>query len=126
MRGNIVNAAAARSDTWGDEVLNRISLVEDLVIVKARYHTACYPRFFNRNYQPETTQNSTPHIIDIIQQFIDDNPGEQQFSLKRIIDDFQSGRVNNQWIKRKLYERLGDDIFITSNPGSEPIIFLRD
>lgn len=93
---------------------------------KPCYHVVCYPRFFDSGSRPDFSESSPPHIIDVMQQFIEDNPHEQQFSLKKIIYQVQGGSVNNQWLKKKLYERLGDDIVITSNPGSEPIIQLRD
>lgn len=126
LQTTILSKAGERSDRWSREVLNRVASVTSLIAVQARYHNACYLRLLHPSSDTDQTLENAPHILDLIESFIKDHPDETNFSLGQIIAKYEGEVANKQWLKKKLYERLGNDIMITSNHGSQPIIYVRN
>ena len=90
----------------------------DLVAVEAQYHQQCYSRFClpKRIVHVKLGRPEEPRVknaLDRIFQYIEDNHDQCQFSLRELcslVDDPPTEKT----LKKKLYEKYGDDITIAS------------
>lgn len=118
---NIIDKLKNENDNY-DLVKKRLKLDKDLATERARYHSNCYKSlyytyttglFSHKLGRPciENISNAVDFVIDYLRR----NSDECQFSLKNILNQYQSTEIINvRYIQEKLSETLGNDVIIYS------------
>lgn len=125
----ITKAAEKMNDDWSREVTSRIRGV-DLVGEGARYHRPCYGKFCRPRASGKPSgrplDESIKSSMERIFNYLEENKDDCEFSLSELRDVVDDDPPTNVTIKKKLVEKYGDDIVITSHVGRTPIISFRN
>lgn len=123
---SVKEMAKKRNDTLGRLLLKRLSGSVDLVAEEAVYHKDCLTSFFRpvsgvKRGRPESDEirNAMDEIFRILEESDD-----CQFSLKELTENL-SYIPTLKTIKRKLVEKYGDDIIISSLQNRDVVICFR-
>lgn len=91
---SLLRTARNRNDKWGSDVIFRVYNVSDLVAAEGRYHGACGKQFFKRISTPKSAKGRPENIevtaaFDFVCNYIENNEGQCQFSLCKILDNYK-------------------------------------
>lgn len=131
-QNRIREACSMRKDSWGDEVLGRLTSINDLVAEKAVYHKDCYHIFVKPISFP-TPKAEIPrdsHVTQAMEEIFAYMEGSTdcQFSQDEILGAVTGAKPQWRTIKAKLQRKYGDRILITPgvNRFSVPVVCFRD
>ena len=134
IRDTILKRARDRHDEWGNDVLQRICHVIDLVASDGRYHHDCYVQFTKEKAkcEPGRPENSvSADIFHKLCEYIDEHD-DCQFTIHELRSIMASFADANEFVhserhlKRKLLEVYGPRITITEIPGKVNVLMLKD
>ena len=103
-----------RNDSWGQQVLSRVSNFNDLVAAEAKYHWTCMTRFYiGRKLDKNLSRAGRPpdekrqELFEKCCDYIEEND-ECQYSLRELRDiinllnDDDSVSISENWLQAKL------------------------
>lgn len=121
-----------RKDYLSDEVLCRLSSINDLVAEKAVYHKDCYIYFLKPTSlkTPKTEMPRDSHIKKAMEEIFNylEGSSDCQFSKDEILGIVSETKPRWRKIKAELERKYGDRILITQgvNRFCVPVICFRD
>ena len=129
-RANVIDCAKQRNDKWGNDVIDRLQNVYDLVAAESKYHRTCAQSFFKKDYELTSTDSIQQKAFDELCKFLDKND-ECQYSLRDLSEYMTSFLEGNEGyslrhLKRKLKEHYGDDLVVTEIAGKCNVVSFRD
>lgn len=115
VKETILKAAEKRGDEWGQQIIQRIQHVTDLVAVEGRYHKLCQKRLYSRvktehkrGYRPAT---NVDEAMEYIYSYLDDNSEECQFCLDDLMNQIDGEyRPDPRTVKSRLLKKYEEDI----------------
>lgn len=125
-----INAGRARNDKWGEEVVQRLFSIIDLVAEEAVYHNDCYKTFTRTLYKgnkPSETEDHVSKGMEEIYLFMETN-NDCQFSMYELMAAVTGEKLDWRTIKAKLHEHYEDRILVKPciNRFDVPVICFRD
>jgi len=126
---NIINVAKARGDEWAKAVQKRVILNTDLVAAEAKYHQHCLNKFnlpvSRQKKSGRPADENVAEAMDKIFSFIENNE-DSQFTLNELKEVVSDYLPDNKTIKKKLEDKYGDRIIITTKKTGFTIISFRE
>lgn len=128
----IREACFMRKDSWGEEVLGRLSSINDLVADEAVYHKDCYHKFMKpiSSLPPKSELPKYSHVTQAMEEifaYMEENT-DCQFSRDEILGVVTGDKPQWRTIKSELERKYGDRILITpgTNRFNVPVVCFRD
>lgn len=125
-----LDAGLARKDKWGEDVVDRLSSINDLVAEEAVYHQDCYRTFTRHLYMEKKEPKTDDYILKGMEEIYSYMEGNQdcQFSMNELMAAVTGNQLDWRTIKAKLHETYGDRVLF--KPGTNrfniPVICFRD
>lgn len=127
IRNNLLKHCETNISEMSIEVYNRLSAVDNLVAVGARYHRRCYKVISKKTEITDSAEDSLAlKAGKFIASYILENRDECQFSVYTILDKFNDFNWPAfKYVKNHLFKIFGDQIIIHSSKNG-PIITFSD
>lgn len=132
VQNRIRKVCSMRENTLGDEILGRLSSINDLVAEEAKYHKDCYINFLKPTslQTPKTEILRDSHVTKAMEEiciYLEES-SDCQFSKDEILGIISETKPQWWTIKAELERKYGDRILITSgvNRFSVPVVCFRD
>ena len=129
----VLGHAKARKDSWGDDIINRISHAHDLVAAKAKYHRNCAQSFLHKRVKRDASASKHQNREEAFRKLCSflGNNDECQYSILELMEymeNFLNGDegYSMKWFKQKLGDHYGEDITITNLKGKQSIVSFRE
>lgn len=121
LKAKFIEVSERRNDPIGAKVMNRISGVDSLVTVGARYHKNCYVNFVLDNKIEDTeVQNEVRESLNSVYKFIENN-SDSQFTASQLLDIMDQKTTETNLLKY-LKTKYGDNIVFYNQSGEDTTI----
>lgn len=132
LKTTVMNAARARNDNYGRDLIERIEHVDDLVAADGQYHIKCFKGLYGRP-KVEEPKRRGPFVVEIdrameyVYDYLENSDDECQFSMDELMEQMTgSYKPDVKTVKARLKEKYGDDILLTSNKNKKPVVCFRN
>lgn len=135
IRDNLITRSKERNDEWGDQVLGRLLICNDLVAEEAVYHTSCMNRFrlrmMNAGRKGRPLNTSMMEAYEKVCNWLENETDCELYTLKEVhekMSTFSDGDevYTIKTLKNKLQETYKNHIYFSQLPGRENVICFRD
>lgn len=143
-KNTVLDLCKTRQDSWAYDVKSRIEYAMDLCAAKAIYHHQCSTNFRTGRNVPaiyrqsgESSQHSSGRPVDVLKreafmkvvEYLQDND-DMQLSIPDLVEKMKqycdTEAYAAKYMKLKLEEHFGKNIFISSSSKGPSIVTLRD
>ena len=135
IRQNLIERAKERNDDWGNQVLEKLLVCNDLVAEEAVYHVSCMNKF--RLHTPRSEKKGRPVHMEMMDAYekvccwLENESDCDLYTLKELQEKMTTLSNNGEvytikTLKQKLLERYRDNIYFAQLPGRENVIGFRN
>ncbi|GBP42632.1 hypothetical protein EVAR_87183_1 [Eumeta japonica] len=121
LKAKLIDVSNRRNDPTGSKIINRISGVESLVTVGARYHKQCYMSFMlDQRMEDTELQKEVRESLNLVYEILE-NSSDCQFTSRQLLD-IMVQKITETNLLKQLKSKYGDNIVFYNQSDKDTII----